>query len=54
MNCIHGNGLRSGAAAAATSCGSGAGLAGGAGPPSMDAMMSHAAAIPSPNLEPAP
>ena len=44
--------LRSGAAAAATSCGSGAGLAGGAGLPSMDAMVSHAAAIPSPKLEP--
>ena len=43
MKAIHGNGLRDGAAAAATSWGSGPGLVGGARPPSTAEITFHAA-----------
>ena len=52
MNCIHGKGLRSGAAAAATSCGSGAGVAGGDRPPSTAEITFHAAIRHAVKLEP--
>ena len=45
LNAIHGNGLRDGAAAAATSWGSGPGLVGGARPPSTAEKITFHAAI---------
>ena len=52
MNAIHGNGLRDGAAAAATSWGSGPGLVGGARPPSTAEITFHAAIRAAVKLEP--
>ena len=52
MNAIHGNGLRDGATAAATSWGSGPGLAGSARSPSTDKITFHAAIRAAVKLEP--